>query len=198
VLVKDVSNLGWHLTDLLLTVILWGAGMILRTTLKCLFLLIEHTQRSKRKVQKEEKVEVKPLQTIRKKVEAEGAWVFYEEFKNLEGSFYGEQLRSLQNAFYKIELFLTHYSSTEEGCVKVQNLITLLMAAKNCELGLNDHYPKEQLPLILFELCKQIKHEISEAAKSYESMIDGWNATSDFIEILYSGLVRRVERASAF
>lgn len=184
--------------------------MILRETLKCMLLLIEYTrQRNKvsRKLEKDyeppratlrmvEPVENKP-QAIRKKIESDGAWVFYKEFSDLEGCYYGEQKRSLQNAFYKIELFLTHYSSTEEGCIIVQNLLTLVMAAKNCDLGLNDHYPKEQLSLILFELCSQLKHEISEAAKSYEAMLDGWRAVSDFMEILYTGLVHRVDKLHA-
>lgn len=169
--------------------------MILRATLKCLFLLIEHTRKDKRETKKLEEVIEEQPQTIRKKIEADGAWIFYGEFATLEGAFYGEQLRSLQRAFYRIELFLTHYSSTEEGCTKVQNLLTLIMAAKNCDLGYNEHYPKEQLPLILFELCRQLKDEISEAAKSYDAMIDGWNAASDLIEILYTGMVYRVEKA---
>ena len=124
--------------------------------------------------------------------ECDGLHRLYDEFDILEGHSYGERRRRLQEAFCRMERSLYHDAISEEGGLRVQNLLICTMAAKNCEEGRNDLFSRESVPLLLFECCRMLKEEIRESATSEEAMVEGLVACEAFVEAVDSAVMARV------
>lgn len=134
------------------------------------------------------------LENVEEEIVCSGLHKLYEEFDILKSSSYGERRRRLQDTFNRMEKFLYHYTISEEGGLKVQNLMICAMAAKNCEEGRNALFNRESVPLVLFECCRMLKEEIEESATSEEAMVEGLVACEAFLEAVDSAVIARVRQ----